>query len=64
MVFRNSTTCIGMLYDLLNEARLSWHQTQAANPKRDEAQVLQKRAEIKKNGSLVICVAGYQPPCY
>src|SRR5512135_1064317 len=35
-------------YDLLHEARLSWHQTQAANPKRDEAQVLQKREEIKK----------------
>ena len=35
-------------YDLLNEARLSWHQTQAANPTRDEAQVLQQREEIKK----------------
>jgi putative transposase len=35
-------------YDLLNEARLSWHKTQAANPKRDDAQVLQKREEIKK----------------
>jgi len=35
-------------YDLLNEARLSWHKTQAANPDRDEAQVLQKRQEIKK----------------
>jgi len=35
-------------YDLLNEARLSWHKTQAANPNRDEAQVLQKREEIKK----------------
>jgi putative transposase len=34
-------------YDLLNEARLTWHQTQAANPNRDEAQVLQKREEIK-----------------
>ena len=35
-------------YDLLNEARLSWHKTQAANPDRDDAQVLQKREEIKK----------------
>jgi putative transposase len=34
--------------DLLNEAKLSWHQAQAANPHRDEAQGLQKRAEIKK----------------
>jgi putative transposase len=36
-------------YDLLKEGRLSWHQTQAANPNRDEAQVLRKREEIKKN---------------
>ena len=35
-------------YDLLQEGRLSWHQTQAANPKRDEAQVLRKREEIKE----------------
>ena len=35
-------------YDLLNEAKLSWHKTQAANPNRDEAQVLQQREEIKK----------------
>jgi putative transposase len=36
-------------YDLLQAGGLSWHQTQAANPNRDEAQVLQKREEIKKN---------------
>lgn len=36
-------------YDLLKEAGLSWHQTQAINPKRDESQVLLKREEIKKN---------------
>jgi len=36
-------------YDLLKEGGLSWHQTQALNPKRDEAQMLQKREEIKKN---------------
>jgi len=35
-------------YDLLKEGGLSWHQTQAINPNRDEAQVLQKREEIKK----------------
>jgi putative transposase len=35
-------------YDLLKEAGLSWHQTQAINPKRDEAQVLLRRAELKK----------------
>lgn len=35
-------------YDFLKAGRLSWHQTQAANPKRDEAQVLRKREEIKK----------------
>jgi putative transposase len=35
-------------YDLLKEGRLSWHKTQAINPKRNEAQVLQKREEIKK----------------
>ena len=35
-------------YDLLKAGRLSWHRTQATNPNRDEAQVLQKREEIKK----------------
>ena len=35
-------------YDLLKAGRLSWHRTQAANPNRDEAQVLQKREAIKK----------------
>ena len=37
-------------YDLLKEAGLSWHRTQAVNPKRDETQVLLKREEIKKTG--------------
>ena len=36
-------------YDLLKEAGLSWHRTQAANPRRDEDGVLLKREEIKKN---------------
>lgn len=35
-------------YDILKEAGLSWHKTEAVNPKRDEAQVLLKREEIKK----------------
>lgn len=36
-------------YDLLKEAGLTWHRTQAVNPKRNEDQVLLKREEIKKN---------------
>jgi putative transposase len=35
-------------YNLLKEAGLSWHQTQAVNPKREAGQVLLKREEIKK----------------
>lgn len=35
-------------YDMLKEAGLSWHQTQAMNPKREESKVLLKREEIKK----------------
>jgi hypothetical protein len=34
--------------DLLNEGRLRGHQTQAANPNREEAQVWRKRAERKE----------------
>ena len=30
-------------YDILKEAAFSWHRTQAANPKRDEAQVILER---------------------
>lgn len=36
-------------YDLLKEAGLSWHRSQAVNPRRDEERVLLKREEIKKN---------------
>jgi putative transposase len=36
-------------YDLLKEAGLTWHRTQAVNPKRDEDEVLLKREAIKKN---------------
>ena len=35
-------------YDLLKEGGLSWHQTQAVNPKTDDTQVEQRREEIKK----------------
>lgn len=35
-------------YDILKEAGLGWHRTQAVNPKRDEGRVLSKREEIKK----------------
>ena len=38
-------------YDLLKEGRLSWHQTQAVNPKRDEVEVGHKREAIKKTGA-------------
>jgi hypothetical protein len=31
---------------------MSYHRTQAANPRRDEAQIEQRRVEIKKNWPL------------
>lgn len=34
-------------YDLLTEAGLSWKRTQPVNPKKNEAQVVAKRAELK-----------------
>ena len=36
-------------YDLLEAGGMSYHKSQKANPKRDEAQVQAKREEIKKN---------------
>jgi putative transposase len=36
-------------YDLLDASGLSYHRTEKGNPKRDEAQVLARREEIKKN---------------
>ena len=36
-------------YDLLSAGGMSYHRTVAANPKRDEEQILQKREEIKKS---------------
>ncbi|MDS4027629.1 MAG: winged helix-turn-helix domain-containing protein [Candidatus Contendobacter sp.] len=35
-------------YDILKEAGLSWHRTQAVNPKKEENLVLLKREETKK----------------
>ena len=36
-------------YELLDASGLSYHQTEKSNPKRSEAQVLERREEIKKN---------------
>ncbi|NER07898.1 MAG: transposase [Okeania sp. SIO3C4] len=36
-------------YQLLRAGGLSWHRTQKSNPKKNEAQVLARRAELKKN---------------
>jgi putative transposase len=38
-------------YDLLAVAGMSYHKTEKKNPNHDEAQVLTRRAEIKKNWS-------------
>jgi putative transposase len=36
-------------YELMREGGLSYHRNEGVNPKRAEAQVLQKRAELKKS---------------
>jgi len=36
-------------YDLLDASGLSYHRTEKGNPKRNEAQVLERREESKKN---------------
>lgn len=36
-------------YDLLGASGLSYHRTEKGNPKRSEAQGLERREEIKKN---------------
>lgn len=36
-------------YDLLDASGLSYHRTEKGNPKRNEAHVLERREEIKKN---------------
>jgi putative transposase len=36
-------------YDLLHDARMSWHKSQKTNPRRNESKVQEKRTEIKKN---------------
>jgi len=38
-------------YDLLAASGLSYHRTEKGNPKRNEAQVLERREEIKKTGT-------------
>ena len=40
-------------YDLLDASGLSYHRTEKGNPKRSEAQVLERREEIKKTGTAV-----------
>src|SRR5262245_37895865 len=40
-------------YDLLDASGLSYHRTEKGNPKRNEAQVLERRVEIKKTGTAV-----------
>lgn len=35
-------------YDLLDEASITWHRTEAVNPQRDEAQILLRREEIQQ----------------
>jgi putative transposase len=37
-------------YDLLEASGLSYHRTEKDNPKRNEAQVLERREEMKKTG--------------
>ena len=39
-------------YDILTSAGMSWKKTEKVNPKKDEALVLKKRAEIKKNSAV------------
>lgn len=36
-------------YDLLHAAKMSYHKSQKANPKRDEEKIERRRKEIKKN---------------
>ena len=36
-------------YDLLEAGGMSYHRSEKHNPKRDEAQILERREEIKKN---------------
>lgn len=41
-------------YDLLRLGAMSYHKSEQRNPKRDEAQVLARRAEIKKKWSTTV----------
>ena len=40
-------------YDLLDVSGLSYHRTEKGNPNRNEAQVVERREEIKKTGAAV-----------
>jgi putative transposase len=40
-------------YELLDAGGMSYHRSEKDNPKRDEAQVLTRREEIKKTGAAV-----------
>ena len=40
-------------YDVLDASGLSYHRTEKSNPKRDEAQVRERREESKKTGATV-----------
>lgn len=40
-------------YDLLAEGGMSYHKAELTNPKRNEAQIEQKREEIKKNWRII-----------
>jgi transposase len=42
-------------YDLLEAGGMSYHKSEKANPKRDEAQVQTRRDEIKKTGTVLGC---------
>jgi transposase len=40
-------------YELLDAGGMSYHRSEKHNPKRDEAQILERREEIKKTGTAV-----------
>jgi len=41
-------------YDLLQLGGMSYHKSEKRNPKRDEAQVIARREEIKKKWSVTV----------
>ena len=36
-------------YELLHDAKMSWHKSQKTNPRRDEQKIKERRKELKKN---------------